>query len=139
MSRPNTITVSRSKRGTTVHARGAAAQALFDDMARRKEFEAALRLPERPPPHEVHFEDHGQDFLRWDVDEKGVVTASYPFQSDLWAGCVLVDNAKPGQRLRIFSHTLRREMTVAYPVTKVVARLELLEGTAKGGMSKQEG
>lgn len=34
----------------------------------------------------VHFEDHGQDFLEWDVDENGTVTDCRPFQASTWVG-----------------------------------------------------
>lgn len=122
MSRPSTVTVSRSKRGTTVKATGKAAQALFDAMTARHE--AGIEL-QRPGPHTVHFEDHGQDFLEWDIDAKGVVVGCRPFQADVWAGCVLINNAAPGARLRILTPRDKRERTVIHPVAKVTTRVEL--------------
>lgn len=39
------------------------------------------------------FEDSGQDFLEWDLDENNVVIACRPFQGRFWRGCVIVDCA----------------------------------------------
>ncbi len=33
----------------------------------------------------IFFEDDGQDFLEWDVDENGLVIDSRPFQGAMWA------------------------------------------------------
>ncbi|MFC5525251.1 hypothetical protein ACFPPA_05790 [Rhodanobacter ginsengisoli] len=41
----------------------------------------------------IHFEDHGQDFLTWQLDNNGIVVDSSPFQADLWCG---VEVDKPG-------------------------------------------
>jgi hypothetical protein len=37
----------------------------------------------------VFFEDNGQDFLEWDINDDGVVLESRPFQSDIWRGTVM--------------------------------------------------
>ncbi len=34
----------------------------------------------------IYFEDHGQDFLSWTVNEQGIVVECEPFQSWLWVG-----------------------------------------------------
>ncbi|AZE47180.1 hypothetical protein C4K04_1490 [Pseudomonas chlororaphis] len=34
----------------------------------------------------IEFQDHHQDFLVWTVDEDGIVTESWPYQSDIWGG-----------------------------------------------------
>lgn len=34
----------------------------------------------------IHFEDHGQDFLRWEIDAKGKVIGCEPFQASYWCG-----------------------------------------------------
>ncbi|MDN6860728.1 hypothetical protein QO207_29410 [Pseudomonas sp. CAN2814] len=34
----------------------------------------------------VVFHDGGQDSLVWKLDQDGVVTRSWPFQTDVWAG-----------------------------------------------------
>lgn len=120
MSRPSSITVSRSKRGTTIKASGKAAQALFDAMANRLDAEIS---PVRPGPHTIHFEDHGQDFLEWDVDAHGVVTAARPFQSSVWSGSVLINDAQPGGIVAYLSKHTGQRHTIRYPVAKVVTRL----------------
>lgn len=40
----------------------------------------------RRKPFRIEFEDHGQDFLFWDVDQKGVVIGCEPFQASIWGG-----------------------------------------------------
>jgi hypothetical protein len=72
----------------------------------------------------VHFEDRGQDFLRWWI-KGGEVVASWPFQGSLWAGrgvsnlsrldvggfvTLAADKAKDHERL-----------TIKYPIVRVVA------------------
>lgn len=34
----------------------------------------------------LHFTDHGQDFLRWELDAKGKVIGCEPFQGSIWKG-----------------------------------------------------
>ena len=49
----------------------------------------------------VHLEDHGQDFLRWDIKD-GVVVESYPFQGWLWNGTkIITEEFGPGDQLII--------------------------------------
>ncbi len=45
----------------------------------------------------ITFEDRGQDFLEWDIDENGVVVDVRPFQAGIWKG-KLVSNVKVGER-----------------------------------------
>ena len=68
----------------------------------REECEAALQLPglqktvaeavRRRVRHldkvstVLHFTDHGQDFLRWELDARGVVIGCEPFQASVWVG-----------------------------------------------------
>lgn len=40
----------------------------------------------------LHFEDRGQDFLEWDVDDQGVVVACRPFQEWVWNGSLMLDH-----------------------------------------------
>lgn len=37
----------------------------------------------------VEFEDHGQDFLKWWLDERGEVLHSDPYQSSVWNGTIV--------------------------------------------------
>jgi hypothetical protein len=49
----------------------------------------------------VYFEDLGQDFLEWDIED-GVVTGCRPFLAWLWVGTkVLNKDIQPGCKLRI--------------------------------------
>jgi len=34
----------------------------------------------------IHFDDQGQDFLWWDLDESGLVVDCGPFQASIWVG-----------------------------------------------------
>ncbi|MCP3017423.1 hypothetical protein [Cupriavidus basilensis] len=34
----------------------------------------------------IYFEDHGQDFLSWTVDDNGTVVDCEPFQLSIWGG-----------------------------------------------------
>lgn len=108
------ITVSKSKRGTTVKATGAAAQALFDAMT---------ATPEAPPVGTVYstvrFEDHGQDFLEWDIEEaSGRVFACRPSQAWLWTGKhVYLKGAEPGGKLRLVGEGKR----VKHPIESIVS------------------
>jgi len=49
----------------------------------------------------VYFQDLGQDFTEWDIED-GVVTDCQPFQAWLWVGTkVLNKDIQPGCKLRI--------------------------------------
>lgn len=39
----------------------------------------------------ITFEDKGQDFLRWIIDEDNIVIDSQPFQGWLWCGYVVIE------------------------------------------------
>ena len=118
--KPNRITVSRSKRGTVVKATGHAAQVLFDRLA--AEFDA--RQPRQAVgPCTVHFEDHGQDFLEWDLAPGGLVLACRPLQGFVWVGCVVLAAPQPGQQLRYSSPLDGQAHVIRYPVAKVVQQL----------------
>ena len=52
----------------------------------------------------VFFVDDGQDFLEWDVNEKGEVVDCRPFQGDIWIGTkVLTKDILPGTHLDIIT------------------------------------
>ena len=65
--------------------------------------------------HTIVFEDHGQDFLEWDVID-GVVVDCRPFQGFVWKG-TKVDRTKAaeGQLLPIITKRGERRV-VMYPV-----------------------
>lgn len=68
----------------------------------------------------VHFEDQGQDFLWWDIDNDGVVQAAGPFQNEIWKGCVTdtPDTLEKGERL-LFIDQFGKEMQLKYPITNI--------------------
>lgn len=39
---------------------------------------------ERPVRYTVQLEDHGQDFLEWDLDDRGNIVDCRPFQAWVW-------------------------------------------------------
>lgn len=50
----------------------------------------------------IILEDHGQDFLEWDIDAKGFVVACRPFQGSVWTGVqVLNKNLRAGSVLKL--------------------------------------
>jgi len=66
----------------------------------------------------VHFEDHGQDFLEWDIKD-GVVVDCRPFQGWLWNGTKVHNtDIQDGDILQITT-TDGVERTLKYPVERV--------------------
>ena len=50
----------------------------------------------------VFFVDDGQDFLEWDVNEKGEVVDCRPFQGDIWIGTMVHNkDIQPGDHLDV--------------------------------------
>ena len=50
----------------------------------------------------VFFEDDGQDFLEWDINDKGEVVDCQPFQGDIWIGTKVHNkDIQPGDYLDI--------------------------------------
>lgn len=113
MSKPNGITVSSSKRGTTIKARGAAAQALFDALTDKPSSTAVPQLFMT-----ITFDDQGQDFLEWDLDRKGHVIACRPSQAWLWVGTRVTTQPELGKRVGIKTKTGER-MFIKYDITRI--------------------
>ena len=65
----------------------------------------------------VHLEDHGQDFLRWDIKD-GVVVESYPYQGWLWNGTKILNEFGPGDKL-VIQPPNSAVTTLNYPVAKI--------------------
>jgi hypothetical protein len=42
----------------------------------------------------ITFEDHGQDFLKWDIDEKGNVIDCRPFQAWIWCNKIVTNHTQ---------------------------------------------
>jgi hypothetical protein len=67
----------------------------------------------------VYFEDHGQDFLEWDIED-GKVVGCRPFQGWLWEGRRVYNTSiQPGDFLNISCKDGRR-LTINYAVEKVI-------------------
>lgn len=51
----------------------------------------------------IHFEDNGQDFTRWQIDDAGMVVDSQPFQAYIWVGSIVLNHAtlKAGDQLHL--------------------------------------
>lgn len=73
----------------------------------------------------IRFEDHGQDFLTWEVNEIGVVVDSKPFQAALWRGCVVkqVDNIKPGDQVIYGEKDFDVERKIRIPVLEITKKI----------------
>lgn len=72
----------------------------------------------------VHIEDHGQDFLEWDIKD-GVVVDCRPFQGWLWNGTkVHNEEIKPGQYL-IITPPGGQPTQLLYPVEKVEQKVSV--------------
>lgn len=65
----------------------------------------------------IEFQDFGQDFLTWFIDEGGYVLDSQPFQRSIWAGRFTIpQTAKVGGKLAIW---LDGESYVNYPIKSI--------------------
>ncbi len=68
--------------------------------------------------HTIEFEDHGQDFLEWDIID-GVVADCRPFQGFVWNGTkVDMTKAAEGQRLPIITKRGESRL-IMYPVVAI--------------------
>jgi len=66
----------------------------------------------------VYLEDHGQDFLEWDIEDRFVVDCR-PFQGWLWKGTyVFSTDIQPGLLLDIMTKDEQRTR-LRYPVERV--------------------
>lgn len=69
----------------------------------------------------IHFQDHGQDFLRWTLDQNGKVVCSQPFQTSIWRGCVVINpkGIRPGGKVHFIGHGAPELQVIKYPVKEV--------------------
>ena len=69
----------------------------------------------------LHFTDHGQDFLRWELDVKGHVIGCEPAQAWLWLGKrVLFHEAlRPGGLVHFVSKGDSDSRNIRYPLERV--------------------
>jgi hypothetical protein len=69
--------------------------------------------------HTVEFQDDGQDFLEWDIDDNGVVVESRPFQTMVWGGSkVDTGTMRKGRRLAIVT-SRGTPLEIIYPIVAV--------------------
>lgn len=64
----------------------------------------------------ITFEDHGQDFLEWDLDVAGKVIECRPCQAGFWCGRHVVNHKSLKKGTVLILDDMR---TVNYPPTKV--------------------
>ncbi len=71
----------------------------------------------------VLFVDDGQDFLEWDISDKGEVVGCRPFQGDIWIGTMVHNkDIQPGDYLDVtLPGGLRRSMRHAVEEVKEIA------------------
>ena len=68
----------------------------------------------------IVFEDHGQDFLEWDINRHGIVVGCRPFQEGVWKGTIVIDqDIHPGDRINIVRKGSPQVLYVKYPVEKI--------------------
>lgn len=65
------------------------------------------------------FDDQGQDFLRWTLNERGVVIECAPFQNWVWRGARVLDfeNLAEGDTVNIAHNG--KVLTIKYPLIGV--------------------
>lgn len=69
----------------------------------------------------IHFEDHHQDFLRWEIDGKGKVIGCEPFQRAVWVGKEIIQPARleVGSKVEIYDSFDKSFMSIKYPIAKI--------------------
>jgi len=69
----------------------------------------------------IELEDHGQDFLEWDIDDQGKVVDCRPFQGWVWNGTIVHNkDIRPGDILVITTpRDQKTAMTLGYRVESV--------------------
>jgi hypothetical protein len=69
----------------------------------------------------ITFEDHGQDFLTWELDENKKVVDCQPFQASTWCKSQVVnEQLAVGEYVIIETkHTASGYLTIKYPIEKI--------------------
>jgi hypothetical protein len=66
----------------------------------------------------ITFEDHGQDFLMWIIDENSKIIDCKPSQFSIWGGfTVMNDKLRVGDLVRIKKG--KERLTIKYPVANI--------------------
>jgi hypothetical protein len=68
----------------------------------------------------IHFQDNGQDYLRWLVTDEGMVVDCQPFQAKVWVGAKVLNHhiIKPEAELYVRLQD-GHEMTIRHLVERV--------------------
>lgn len=67
----------------------------------------------------LHFEDKGQDFLQWTLDEHNNVIDCAPFQASVWVGCSVIDSSIIQGECPSFLTKRNDRMTLKYKIEKI--------------------
>lgn len=71
----------------------------------------------------ITFEDHGQDFLTWTIDKRGIIIDCQPFQFSIWKKWIVINSDfKVGGFVEIkkgFFGDKIETMTIKYPIQKI--------------------
>lgn len=74
----------------------------------------------------ITFEDHGQDFLTWTVDEVGKILDCQPFQFSIWSRWTvdMVAGLKVGGKVRVRKNWKKsvEYLTIDYPISRLEVR-----------------
>lgn len=77
---------------------------------------------EHQTKYKIHFQDNGQDFLEWHINENGTVINAEPFQSEIWTGSFVlpknIENLKEGATL-IFTNKYGVESSMKHKISKI--------------------
>lgn len=75
--------------------------------------------PVKPSPvFKIEFEDHGQDFTHWYVQNRIVIDCT-PFQWRIWCGNRIAKMPLAGQLVRFLSRHEGKYLDLKYPVVAV--------------------
>lgn len=71
----------------------------------------------------ITFEDHGQDFLTWELDATGKVIDCEPFQASVWCGCIVQEynSLTPGDKVKFLTKE-GKQLTMLYPVDTITPK-----------------
>lgn len=68
----------------------------------------------------IEFQDHGQDFLEWDLDKNGKVVECRPFQGWMWEDrVVLNERLRKGSHVQVTGKYDGDELVIKYPLIRV--------------------
>ena len=77
------------------------------------------KKPVKPSPvFRIDFEDQGQDFLAFFVQNRVVIDCT-PYQRRVWCGSRIAKMPAVGQLVRFLSRHTGKYLDILYPVTKV--------------------